>query len=66
MKDNAKTGQSRPCAGDEHAGRLEKNARTRDAIEKPLFSRFQCGFCLMFRVAMMAEKLDHHPEWSNV
>ena len=27
---------------------------------------FNAAFAWMARVAMMAEKLDHHPEWSNV
>ncbi len=36
-----------------------------------LVSEFQFGdfieaFAFMTRVAMLAEKLDHHPEWSNV
>ena len=39
----------------------------RDAIQKRfLFKDFNAAFGFMSRVAMMAEKLDHHPEWSNV
>ncbi|MFM8700697.1 MAG: 4a-hydroxytetrahydrobiopterin dehydratase [Hyphomicrobiales bacterium] len=39
----------------------------RDAITKRfLFKDFNSAFGFMTRVAMMAEKLDHHPEWSNV
>jgi 4a-hydroxytetrahydrobiopterin dehydratase len=39
----------------------------RDAIRKSLkFGDFSQAFGFMARVAMMAEKLDHHPEWSNV
>ena len=39
----------------------------RDAIQKRfLFKVFSAAFGFMSRVAMMAEKLDHHPEWSNV
>ncbi|HEX5125122.1 MAG TPA: 4a-hydroxytetrahydrobiopterin dehydratase [Rhodocyclaceae bacterium] len=30
------------------------------------FKDFNAAFSFMCRVAMMAEKLDHHPEWSNV
>jgi 4a-hydroxytetrahydrobiopterin dehydratase len=39
----------------------------RDAIRRSLtFGDFSQAFGFMSRVAMMAEKLDHHPEWSNV
>ncbi len=39
----------------------------RDAISKKfVFADFNEAFAFMARVALMAEKLDHHPEWSNV
>jgi 4a-hydroxytetrahydrobiopterin dehydratase len=39
----------------------------RDAIAKTfVFADFNAAFGFMSRVAMLAEKLDHHPEWSNV
>lgn len=39
----------------------------RDAIEKKfVFSNFNEAFGWMTRVALAAEKMDHHPEWSNV
>lgn len=39
----------------------------RDAISKRfVFGGFNEAFGWMARVALMAEKLDHHPEWSNV
>jgi len=39
----------------------------RDAIYKEIvFKNFNQAFGFMSRVAMMSEKLDHHPEWSNV
>jgi 4a-hydroxytetrahydrobiopterin dehydratase len=38
----------------------------RDAIAKTFrFSDFNSAFGFMCRVALMAEKLDHHPEWFN-
>ena len=39
----------------------------RDAIAKTYrFKDFSAGFGWMTRVALAAEKLDHHPEWFNV
>lgn len=39
----------------------------RDAIQKTFtFKDFNQAFGFMGRVAMMAEKMDHHPEWFNV
>ncbi|PZX18870.1 4a-hydroxytetrahydrobiopterin dehydratase [Palleronia aestuarii] len=39
----------------------------RDAIEKTFrFRNFVEAFGFMARVALHAEKLDHHPEWRNV
>ncbi len=39
----------------------------RDAICKSYrFNDFNAAFGFMTRVALRAEKLDHHPEWSNV
>jgi 4a-hydroxytetrahydrobiopterin dehydratase len=39
----------------------------RDAIVKSFkFKDFNAAFGFMSRVALLAEKLDHHPEWSNV
>ncbi|MEO6388840.1 MAG: 4a-hydroxytetrahydrobiopterin dehydratase [Croceibacterium sp.] len=37
------------------------------AIERALkFKDFSEAFAFMARVALIAEKLDHHPEWTNV
>ena len=39
----------------------------RDAISKSFsFKNFNEAFAFMTRVAMQAEKINHHPEWSNV
>ena len=39
----------------------------RDAIHKSLkFADFSQAWGFMTRVALAAEKADHHPEWSNV
>jgi 4a-hydroxytetrahydrobiopterin dehydratase len=44
-----------------------KKVRGRDAISRSLkFADFSQAFGFMSRVALMAEKMDHHPEWSNV
>lgn len=39
----------------------------RDAIaRKFVFADFNQAFGFMARAALAAEKMDHHPEWSNV
>jgi 4a-hydroxytetrahydrobiopterin dehydratase len=39
----------------------------RDAIRRTYrFADFTAAFGFMTRAALMAEKLDHHPEWFNV
>ncbi len=39
----------------------------RDAMTKTFkFKDFNAAFGWMSRSALVAEKLDHHPEWSNV
>jgi 4a-hydroxytetrahydrobiopterin dehydratase len=39
----------------------------RDAIQKSFtFKTFNQAFAFMSRVALAAEKMDHHPEWFNV
>jgi 4a-hydroxytetrahydrobiopterin dehydratase len=42
-------------------------APARDAIVKTFrFKDFNAAFGFMTRIALAAEKLDHHPEWFNV
>lgn len=39
----------------------------RDAISRQFtFANFIDAFGFMSRVALVAEKMNHHPEWSNV
>ena len=39
----------------------------RDAIEKEFkFKDFNAAFGFMTRAALVAERMNHHPEWSNV
>ena len=39
----------------------------RDAITKTFtFADFNAAFGFMARAALVAEKMDHHPEWTNV
>lgn len=51
---------------------LEKNIgwkkeNERSALQKQfLFSDFNEAFGFMTRVAMVAEQMNHHPEWFNV
>ena len=44
-----------------------KKTRGREAIEKNyIFKDFTSAFSWMTRIALIAEKMDHHPEWFNV
>jgi 4a-hydroxytetrahydrobiopterin dehydratase len=50
-------------------GRLKgwSEVNGRDAITKKfVFADFNQAFGFMTRAALVAEKLDHHPEWFNV
>jgi len=39
----------------------------RDAIQRKVkFADFNAAWGFMTRVALLADKQDHHPEWSNV
>ena len=44
-----------------------KKVKGRDAMAKQyVFADFNAAFGWMSRVALQAEKMDHHPEWDNV
>jgi 4a-hydroxytetrahydrobiopterin dehydratase len=59
------TGEARTGALGKLAGWSE--VKGRDAITKRfVFADFNAAFGFMTRAALVAEKLDHHPEWSNV
>ena len=59
-------------AGDARRSALDtlhgwSEAEGRDAIEKSFrFADFNQAFAFMTRVALKAEKMNHHPEWFNV
>jgi 4a-hydroxytetrahydrobiopterin dehydratase len=51
------------------ADRLPQWTRTegRDALHRTFtFADFNAAFGFMARAALVAEKMDHHPEWTNV
>jgi 4a-hydroxytetrahydrobiopterin dehydratase len=59
------TGDARKAALAKLAGWSE--VKDRDAITKTfVFRDFNEAFGFMTRSALIAEKLDHHPEWFNV
>ena len=59
------SGEARKSALTRLKGWTEVNGR--DAITKKfVFADFIAAFGFMTRAALVAEKLDHHPEWFNV
>ncbi|MCY2959994.1 MAG: 4a-hydroxytetrahydrobiopterin dehydratase [Planctomycetota bacterium] len=59
----------KPCTSSEIAERMQRlprwtltEGRVRREFRFPDFSR---AFSFMTRVALLAEKADHHPDWSN-
>jgi len=71
MADGARPGK---LEGDERVTKLTElkaagwsEVEGRDAIYKEfVFKDFNQAFGVMTRVALKAEKMDHHPEWFNV
>jgi 4a-hydroxytetrahydrobiopterin dehydratase len=63
---------AKKLSGDTRKAALAKlkgwsEAQGRDAIAKKfVFDDFNEAFGFMTRAALVAEKLDHHPEWFNV
>lgn len=52
---------------DDAFSQLKGWTRKDDGIEKSwILSDFIQAFAFMTSVALLAEKADHHPEWSNV
>ena len=59
------SGEARKAALAKLKGWSDVNGR--DAISKKfVFADFNQAFGFMTRAALVAEKLDHHPEWFNV
>jgi 4a-hydroxytetrahydrobiopterin dehydratase len=59
------TGEARKAALAKLSGWSEVAGR--DAITRTfVFKDFNAAFGFMARVALVAEKMNHHPEWSNV
>ena len=57
--------EARAAALAELAGWAEVEGR--DAISRTFrFQDFNAAFGFMSRVALLAERMDHHPEWFNV
>ena len=61
-----------PLSGDARHEALEslpdwREVEGRDAIFRSFrFADFRTAFAFMTEVALLAEKMDHHPEWFNV
>jgi 4a-hydroxytetrahydrobiopterin dehydratase len=66
------TTMAQKLTGDARRAALAKlpawsEVKGRDAISRKFtFEDFNAAFGFMARAALVAEKLDHHPEWFNV
>ncbi len=54
------------AAGLKRAGLWTPDPDARSIARTLIFRDFNAAFGFMTRVALEAEKADHHPEWSNV
>ncbi len=64
MREKLDSNQINAALGSLQGWTLSEN---RPAIEKTFtFKDFNAAFGFMTRAALIAEKMDHHPEWSNV
>jgi 4a-hydroxytetrahydrobiopterin dehydratase len=64
MRTHVKIGAAEAC---QRLNGWEPVPGARDAIKKTFrFGDFNAAFGFMTRVAILADKLDHHPEWFNV
>jgi 4a-hydroxytetrahydrobiopterin dehydratase len=55
------------AAVDKELKKLKGWSRSKDAIRKSFkFKDFSEAFSFMTQVALLAEKMNHHPEWFNV
>jgi 4a-hydroxytetrahydrobiopterin dehydratase len=62
-----KTNESQDCESFLQKNTGWKKTESRNAITKSFkFADFSAAFGFMARVALVAEKMDHHPEWFNV
>ena len=70
QNDSIRTPGGRPQSRMPDAGELPEGWRIeplRPAIERSFrFKDFNEAFGFMTRVALLAERMDHHPEWRNV
>nr|WP_207186994.1 4a-hydroxytetrahydrobiopterin dehydratase [Rhodovulum imhoffii] len=62
MTENQRNALLRPLLGSGWTLAQDRDALTRSYV----FEDFVAAFGFMVRVALAAEKMNHHPEWTNV
>lgn len=63
----ANANKSQDCESFLEQNKNWQRVEGRDAITRTFkFKDFNAAFGFMTRVAITAEKMNHHPEWSNV